>query len=124
MRWALGLGTCPVPLAGIPTHQGNSCSSLGIGEEKDRVHSGEVNTQRNARTEEWVSPCCTVHEDGNKSLSSTPIKLSFPKVAGHCQPFSFIAPLPVQRAGLGLLLGTFYKQYNHRIERVWVEILP
>lgn len=28
----LGLGTCPVPLAKVPTHQGNSCSSLGMEE--------------------------------------------------------------------------------------------
>lgn len=71
-----------------------------------------------------MSPYCAVQEDGDKSLSSASTKFSFPKVVDHCQSFSFTAPLLVQRAGLGLLLGTFYKQCNHRIERVWVEILP
>lgn len=34
----IGVGTCAVPLAGVPTHEGNSCSSLGI-EEGKPVHT-------------------------------------------------------------------------------------
>lgn len=30
----------------------------------------------------------------------------------------------MQCAGLGLLLGTFYVEYDHGIERICVEILP
>lgn len=42
----------PSPLVGVPTHQGNSYSSLGMEEGDARVHAGEANTQRDARTEE------------------------------------------------------------------------
>lgn len=71
-----------------------------------------------------MPPHRAIPEDANKPPSSTPTKFSFLKVIECCQLCSVTAPLPVRRAGLGLFLGTFYKQCNHRIERAWVEILP